>query len=249
VSAMLSANMLTVAVYAVLRFKALADRTVGASFSGKLMVGLGLLSVAVAAVFLLVQRDYKRLFAYSSVEHIGIALIGFGVGGAGTFAAVWHLLNHAVAKSTAFYASGLVLLRHEHKLLERVPGLLRQMPLAGGAILAAGVALSGMPPFGLFVSEVLIASGAYVAEPKVAYWLLALLTLAFATLLYQVLRMALGEPLETGTSLGARPRAFMSAAIGFNLIALATIGLQVPADCGALLVSITGIFGGAGEAP
>ncbi|MBI3603939.1 MAG: hydrogenase 4 subunit F, partial [Nitrospirae bacterium] len=212
VSAMLSANMLAVAVYAILRFKAVADRTVGPSFSGKLMVGMGFLSVAIAAVFLLVQRDYKRLFAYSSIEHIGVVLIGFGIGGAGVFAALWHLLNHALAKSIAFYASGLVLLRHEHKMLERVPGLLRQMPLAGGAILVAGVALSGMPPFGLFVSEVLIAIGAYAAAPAVAYGLLSLLTLAFATLLYQVLRMALGKPLETGTTLGGRSQAFMSAA-------------------------------------
>ncbi len=244
VSAMLSANMLAVAVYAILRFKAVTDRTAGPSFSGKFMVGLGLLSVTIAAVFLLVQRDHKRLFAYSSIEHIGIALIGFGIGGAGVFAALWHLLNHALAKSTAFYASGLVLLRHEHKMLDRVPGLLRQMPLTGGAILVAGVALSGMPPFGLFASEVLIATGAYVAKPEVAYGLLSLLTLAFATLLYQVLRMALGEPLEAGTALGSRNQRFMSAAIWLNLAALGTIGLQVPAQCGVLLGAIAQIFGG-----
>ena len=249
VSAMLSANMLAVAVYAILRFKAVVDRTVGSSFSGTLMVGLGLLSVAVAAVFLLVQRDYKRLFAYSSIEHIGITLIGFGLGGAGVFAALWHLLNHALAKSAAFYASGLVLLRHEHKMLDRVPGLLRQMPLAGGAILVAGVALSGMPPFGLFVSEVLIAIGAYAATPGVAYGFLSLLTLAFATLLYQVLRMTLGEPLEAGTALGSRNQTFMSAAIWLNLAALGTIGLQVPARCGTLLGSIAQLFGGTVEAP
>jgi hydrogenase-4 component F len=242
VSAMLSANMLAVAVYAILRFKAVTDRTAGAAFSGKLMVGLGLLSVTIAAVFLLAQRDYKRLFAYSSIEHIGIVLIGFGIGGAGVFAALWHLLNHALAKSTAFYGSGLVLLRHHHRMLERVPGLLRQMPLAGGAILIAGVALSGMPPFGLFASEVLIAVGAYAAKPEVAYGLLSLLTLAFATLLYQVLRMAMGDPLEAGTALGRRNQTFMSAAIWLNLAALGTIGLQVPAGCAKLLGAIGRIF-------
>src|SRR5437016_7748437 len=147
VSAMLSANMLTLAVYAILRFKAVADRTVGPAFTGKLVVGLCLLSVAVAAIFFLVQRDYKRLFAYSSIEHIGIALLGFGVGGIGVFGGAWHLLNHALAKSAAFYGAGLVLLRHEHKLVERVSGLLRSMPLAGAAILLSGVALAGMPPF------------------------------------------------------------------------------------------------------
>ncbi len=179
VSAMLSANMLTVAVYAILRFKAVADRAVGTVFTGNLMIGLGLLSVAIAAV----------LFAYSSIEHIGIALIGFGIGGVGVFAGAWHLLNHALAKSTAFYGAGWVLLRYEHKMLDRVTGLLRQMPLAGSAVVLAGVALAGMPPFGLFASELLIIIGAYAARPVVTYLFLSLLGLAFATLLYHVFRM------------------------------------------------------------
>lgn len=249
VSAMLSANMLTLAVYAILRFKAVADRTVGSAFTGKLMVGLGLFSLAVAAVFLLVQRDYKRLFAYSSIEHIGIALIGFGIGGAGVFAGAWHLLNHAVAKSMAFYAAGLVLLRHEHKVLERVTGLIRQMPLAGAAMLIAGVALAGLPPFGLFISEVLIAGGAYAAYPGVAYAFLALLTLAFATLLYQVLRMVLGVPLETGTALSQRCRAFTAVAIGVNLAVLGAIGLRAPEEFGPWLDAIVQIFGSTGDVP
>jgi hydrogenase-4 component F len=249
VSAMLSANMLTVAVYAMLRFKAVVDRTVGSTFSGTLMVGLGLLSVGVAATFFLVQRDYKRLFAYSSVEHMGIALIGFGIGGAGIFAGVWHLLNHALAKSMAFYGTGLVLLRHRHRLLDRVPGLLRQMPLAGVAILVAGIALAGLPPFGLFVSELLMVVGAYEARPSVAYLFLAVLAAAFATLLYQVLRMALGHPLEEGKELGARCRAFASVAVDLNLIALSTIGLQVPDSRGVLMESIVTMFSDGVEVP
>lgn len=249
VSAMLSANMLSVAVYAILRFKSIADRAVGAGFSGRLLIGLGLLSVAVSAAFLLVQRDYKRLFAYSSIEHIGIVLIGFGVGGAGVFAGAWHLLNHALAKSTAFYGSGLVLLRHEHKLLERVPGLLRQMPVAGAAILAAGIALAGLPPFGLFVSEVMIAAGAYAVGPMGASAFLAILAVAFATLLYQVLRMVLGVPVEVGKELGRQCRTFSTLAVGINLAALGAIGLQVPEGIGALVGAIITIFSAAMEAP
>src|SRR5262245_30841510 len=131
VSAMLSANMLTLAVYAILRFKAVTDRSVGSEFAGKLIIGLALLSLAVSATFFLVQRDYKRLFAYSSIEHIGIALLGFGIGGLGIFAGAWHLMNHALAKSIAFYGAGLVFLQHNHRLLERVTGLLGRMPVAG----------------------------------------------------------------------------------------------------------------------
>ncbi|MDE3051195.1 MAG: hydrogenase 4 subunit F, partial [Nitrospirota bacterium] len=228
VSAMLSANMLTVAVYAILRFKAVTDRSVGPEFAGKLIVGLALLSLAVSAIFILVQRDYKRLFAYSSIEHIGIALLGFGIGGLGVFAGAWHLMNHALAKSTAFYGAGLVFLRHDHKSLDRVTGLLEQMPVAGTAILVAGVALAGLPPFGLFISEVLIVAGSYTIRPEVAYVFLALLALAFATLLYQVLRMVLGEPGEAGTALGRQCRIFTSTAVGINIVALGTIGLRVP---------------------
>jgi len=243
VSAMLSANMLTLAVYAILRFKAVTDRTVGPEFSGKLIIGLALLSLAVSATFILVQRDYKRLFAYSSIEHIGIALLGFGIGGLGVFAGAWHLMNHALAKSTAFYGAGLIFLRHNHKLLDRVTGLLRQMPVTGTAILVAGVALAGMPPFGLFTSEVLIAVEAYRARPELTYVFLALLALAFATLLYQVLRMALGASGETGTALGRQCRIFTSAAVGINIVVLGTIGLHVPPGLKALLASIVKIFG------
>src|SRR6185436_17418593 len=141
-------------------------------------------------------------------------------------------------KSTAFYASGMVLLRHQHRVLDRVPGLLRQMPLAGGAILVAGLALAGLPPSGLFVSELLIAAGTYVTHPGVAYAFLALLALAFATLLYQVLRMALGEPVAPGRLLGARSQAFISTAVWLNLGALGAIGLQIPPGLGTLLDSI-----------
>ncbi len=249
VSAMLSANMLTVAVYAILRFKAVADRTLGSTFTSRLMIGLGLLSIAVAATSLLVQRDYKRLFAYSSIEHIGISLVGFGIGGTGVLAGFWHLLNHALTKSTAFYGAGLVLLRHEHRMLDRVPGLLYQMPLAAWAILVAGFALGGMPPSGLFVSELLITTAAFTATPAVAYGLLGLLTLAFATLLYQVLRMALGAPLADGRPLGRRCRIFTGAAIGVNLAALGVIGLQMPPSFAALLEMVARLFSQTTEVP
>jgi hydrogenase-4 component F len=247
-SAMLSANMLTVGVYAILRFKVLTDRTVGPEFSGKLIIGMALLSLALSAIFILVQRDYKRLFAYSSIEHIGIALLGFGIGGLGVFAGAWHLMNHALAKSTAFYGAGLVFLRYNHKSLDRVTGLLDQMPVAGIAFLVAGVALAGMPPFGLFTSEVLIAAGSYTVRPELAYVFLALLALAFATLLYQVLRMVLGAPGEAGTALGGQCRIFTSAAVGINILALGILGLHVPPGLETLLASIVKIFGGEMEA-
>jgi hydrogenase-4 component F len=249
VSAMLSANMLTLAVYAILRFKIVTDRTVGPESAGILVAGLGLLSLTVAATFLLVQRDFKRLFAYSSIEHIGIALLGFGVGGTGTFAGAWHLLNHALAKSTAFYGAGLVFLGHEHRMLDRVTGLLVHAPLAGTAILVAGLALAGMPPFGLFASELLIAVSTYAVRPEVAGIFLLLLTLAFATLLYQVLRMMLGAPAEPGRPLGRQCRLFAGTAIGVNVAVLGAIGLNVPPGMTVMLDAIVKLFSRAVEMP
>jgi hydrogenase-4 component F len=210
---------------------------------------LALLSLTVSAIFFLVQRDYKRLFAYSSIEHIGIALLGFGIGGLGILAGAWHLMNHALAKSTAFYGAGLVFLRYNHKLLDRVTGLLGQMPVAGTAILVAGIALAGMPPFGLFTSEILIAVGAFTARPEVAYGFLALLALAFATLLYQVLRMALGAPGQADAALGRQCRLFAGAAVGINIALLGTIGLRVPPGLETLLAAIVKIFSVGTEAP
>ncbi len=250
VSAMLSGLMLNLALYAVLRFKSIVDRTVGADFTGPILLVLGLLSVTIAAIFLLVQRDYKRVFAYSSIEHVGIALVGFGIGGPlGIFAGLFHMLNHALAKSTAFYAAGMVLLRRGHKTIERVTGLVRQMPLVGGSMLLAAFALAGMPPFGLFVSEVLIATEAYGQRPWVAYVFLCLLAIAFATLLYQVCRMALGEPMEEAVPVTDRTRRFTTSALVINLAAMGYAGTHMPGFLRDLFIPMTRLFGVMAEIP
>lgn len=250
VSAMLSGLMLNLALYAILRLKTVVDRAVGADFTEPILLGLGLLSVAIAAIFLMVQRDYKRLFAYSSIEHVGIALVGFGIGGAvGVFGGLFHMLNHALAKSTAFYAAGMVMLRRGHKTIERVTGVMRQMPLVGGGMLLATLALAGMPPFGLFVSEVLIATGAYGREQWVAYAFLGLLAVAFATLLSQVFRMALGEPLEEGVPVTDRTRRFTASALVINLAAMVSSGTHMPGFLRDLFLPMTQLFGVAVEIP
>jgi hydrogenase-4 component F len=244
ISAMLSALMLNIALYAVLRLKNIVDLAVGTAFTAPIVIGLGLLSIAIAAVFMLTQRDYKRLFAYSSIEHVGIALVGFGVGGpAGVFGGFFHMLNHALAKSTAFYTAGLVLLRNGHKVTERITGLLRQEPAAGGGMLVATAALAGMPPFGLFISEVLIVTAAYQQSPWLAAVLLGLLALAFATLLAQVLPMILGEPREAGQRVSAPTWGFTTPALIVNLAALGSLGVYMPGFLHALFVPMVALFG------
>jgi hydrogenase-4 component F len=250
VSAMLSGLMLNLALYAVLRFKSVVDRAVGVDFTGPILLVLGLLSVTIAAIFLLVQRDYKRLFAYSSIEHVGIALVGFGVGGAiGIFAGLFHMLNHALAKSTAFYAAGMIMLRHGHKTIERVTGLVQQMPLVGGSMVVAAFALAGMPPFGLFISEVLIATGAYAQRPWVAYAFLSLLTVAFGALLYHVSRMAMGTPMEKAVSITPQTRRFTTSALVVNLAAMVYAGTHMPGFLRDLFIPMTRFFGVTAQIP
>ncbi len=244
ISAMLSALMLNIALYAVLRLKNIVDLAAGTAFTAPIVVGLGLLSIAIAAVFMLIQRDYKRLFAYSSIEHVGIALVGFGVGGpAGMFGGFFHMLNHALAKSTAFYAAGLVLLRNGHKVTERITGLLRQEPATGGGMLVATVALAGMPPFGLFISEVLIVAAAYRQRPWIAVVLLGLLMLAFATLLAQVLPMILGEPREDGQRVSRPTWRFATSALIVNIVALGSLGFSMPSFLRELFIPMIALFG------
>ena len=250
ISAVLSGLMLNLGLYAVLRLKTIVDPAVGSEFAGSIMVGLGLLSMTIAATFMLIQRDYKRFFAYSSIEHVGIVLVGFGVGGAaGVFGGLFHMINHALAKSTAFYAAGRVLLRYGHKNIEGVTGLLRQMPLVGGAMLLAALALAGMPPFGLFISEFLIAAGAYDARPWVAYLFLGLLAVAFAALVYQVFRMVLGEPKETGRPMTPGGGRLTAAALAAHLVAMGYIGMHMPGFLRALFIPMSHIFHAVAEIP
>jgi hydrogenase-4 component F len=244
ISAMLSGLTLNLALYAVLRLKVIVDLAAGVEFTGPLLWGLGLLSIGIAAILMLIQRDYKRLLAYSSVEHVGVTLVAFGLGGPiGAFAGFLHMLNHALAKSTAFYAVGMVLLRHGHRTMSRITGLLRQAPREGVGLLLAAVALAGLPPFGLFISEVLIAIAAYQATPWLAVLFVGLLALAFAGLLIHVSRMILGAPQEPGRESGIVSRRFTVAALSLNLAAMALIGLYLPGVLRDLLGPIITLFG------
>jgi hydrogenase-4 component F len=250
ISAVLSGLMLNLALYAVLRVKSIVDPAVGPAFTGAVMLGLGLLSMAIAAAFMLIQRDYKRLLAYSSIEHVGITLVGFGVGGpVGVFAGFFHMLNHALAKSTAFYAAGMVLLRHGHKVIDRVTGLLRQTPAVGAGLLAAAVALAGLPPFGLFTSELLIAAASYREAPWVAVLFLALLALAFAALVAHLSGMVLGEPTAEVHTVGGRPHHLMLSAMVINVIAMSAIGLFMPDFLQQLFHPMAALFQATAELP
>ena len=157
VTAMLAGVLETVAVYAVLRSKAIVDQALPPEYAGNLLMLFGFISFVMAALLILIQHNYKRLFAYSSIEHMGLAMVGFGVGGpVGTFGGLFHLLNHALAKSLAFFSAGNVHRRFATCEIDGVQGLAKVQPVTAVAILVAGLALVGMPPFSMFASEFLV---------------------------------------------------------------------------------------------
>jgi hydrogenase-4 component F len=194
ISALLSGVLLNCAMYAILRFYALATPSIGRRYPDALLLGFGLLSLLVASLFILRQRDYKRLLAYSSVEHMGIAAVGVAFGGVvGLSGALLQLINHAVTKSLVFFASGHVLLRYDTKEIGRAPGILRVLPVSGPMLILGGLALAGAPPFGIFASELsILAAGFRSGQAAAALVALGLIALVFVGLWGSLNRMVFG---------------------------------------------------------
>ncbi len=181
VSALLSGALLALCFYVILRFYQITSLAIGSSYPRDVFLGFGIASLLLAALYLLRQRDMKRMFAYSSVEHMGIVAIGMSFGVVLAFVGVLlHVLAHAAAKGTAFFGTGSVVRKFGTKDMAVIRGGVSALPLSGSMLVAAVFALSAMPPFGLFRSEFLIVSGG-LSDPGygVAAVLVVLVTLAF----------------------------------------------------------------------
>jgi hydrogenase-4 component F len=233
-SAMMSGVLLAVAMYAVMRWKAVADLAVGAGFTNALLAGLGLLSLAIAGFSLVGQRNYKRLLAYSSVEHTGLTCLGLALGPLGAFAALLHLLNHSLVKSSMFLLSGRLHARYESTDMAAIRGLLKTMPLTGGLFAAGVMALVGLPPFGLFISEfALLRAGFAAGRPLLMAMVLALVVLVFVSLLRHLNRMLYGTPSRLPDAVEGNRRALIP--IGACLAAALVLGLVLPEPVQRLL--------------
>lgn len=195
VSALLSGALLNCAFLGILRGQQVLAAAGLAAFGQELLILFGLLSMAFAAVFILGQADYKRMLAYSSVEHMGILALGVGLGGAATFGALLHAVNHSLTKAMLFFVAGNILAAMKTKSTADVRGLSRTMPLTAALWLAGFFAITGTPPFGMFVSEFTILRAALdQGHPWVGVAYLALLSLIFIAMALIVLRMAQGKP-------------------------------------------------------
>ena len=244
ISALLSGVLLNCAMYAILRFYALATPSIGRRYPDGLLLGFGLLSLLVATVFILRQRDYKRLLAYSSVEHMGIIAIGVAFGGAlGLSGALFQLINHAVTKSLMFFASGHVLLRYGTKEIRRVSGILQVLPVSGVMLVLGGLALTGAPPFGIFASELTIfGAGFRNGHAPAAAAALGLVALAFVGFLRSLNQLVFGTA-PPGIPVGEASLSGL-VAMGVSLVLVLGLGLVVPAPLATLVGQAAAVLAG-----
>jgi hydrogenase-4 component F len=238
-SALMSGVLLAVAIYAILRWKAVVDTLLGPAFTNQLLILLGLLSLVIAAFSLVIQRNYKRMLAYSSIEHTGLICIGLGFGPVGIFAALLILICHSATKSMLFLLAGNILHRYHSTKLSDVSGLLKSMPWTGGLFAAGLLALIGLPPFGMFVAELALFRVGFAQQNL---WLMivvpVLLAVAFVSLLRHLNKILFG-PIPEGVPVG-EAFGWRNALLFINLGVLTLLGLTMPAPLAALLNQIVG---------
>ncbi len=235
ISALLSAVLLNCAMYALMRYDAIVSRSVGPAFPHVLLLIFGVMSMVVAGLLILVQRNLKRLMAYSSIEHMGIIAIGLGLGGPlGLFGALLHTFNHSVAKSLLFFSAGNI--RHNLGTLriDEIKGISRTMPQTTAALLVGGLAIVGLPPFSPFISEFAILSEAFAqARYLVAILFLVVLSVVFGGFAFHFFRMLCGEPDRKPENSKLIPSEYI--AMGMAGLCVLFFGARIPHVFGLLL--------------
>src|SRR5437764_2517124 len=243
VSAMFSGFLLNTALYCVMRFVPPAQHALGPNFANGLLIVFGTLSILVAAGFTLFQRDAKRLLAYHSVEHLGIITLGFGLGPLGAFAALFHTLNHSVCKALAFFAVGRLGQRYGSHDMHTISGALRADGLWGIALLGSLLALIGVAPFSIFMSEYQLLRAAVGGGAWVALGLfLAASGVVFVAALRHLIDMVFGSPdsrVRRGSD-GAPALAIVASGMGLLLL----LGLWMPLPLSEALVQAATVFAG-----
>jgi hydrogenase-4 component F len=240
ISAVLSGLLLNVALYAVIRCKILTDGALGNHFAGHLMIGFGLLSVLVGAFSLLRQRDIKRMFSYSSIEHMGIMTFAFGMGGPiANFAGLLHMTVHALTKSAVFYAVGHAAQKAGSQIMEDIRGLIKVSPTVGWGLMMGTLAILGMPPFGIFASEFLILTSAMHQLPWATPILLLGLAVAFAAIFSRVQPMVFGD---TNVKRLLHPPALLPVFLHLGIALM--LGMYIPSYLNTWFLQAAQIIGG-----
>ncbi len=244
ISALLSGAALAVALYALARFHLVAVGALGPAFSSTLLVVFGLGSLAVALPFIVAQGDLKRLLAYSSIEHLGLATLALGFGGRlALLGLTLHLLSHGLAKSTIFLAAGRLVAERGSRRIGRLGGSLARSPADGRALVVAALVLAGLPPSGIFVAELAILFGGVSSGWGVAAAAAAVvLALAVAGLLFHVVRVAVGPPGPRGDRAGQSTARALQLAVPLAVVVVA--GLWIPSPLAAALEQVVLVLGG-----
>jgi hydrogenase-4 component F len=236
VGALLAGGLTSCAFLALLRVFRICQAAGEGAYAAGLLVFFGLFSIGLAAVFLVGQRDFKRMLAYSSIEHMGILVLGVGLGGSGVFAALLHMLNNGLTKGVLFLSAANIHRAYDSKSIDEVQGAMRRVPLSGTLFLFGFFAITGSPPFGPFVSEFLLVSRAFAAE---RYWvgagILLLLLLVFVGMGRTVMAMVQGLPSPAAERSGYRDGLLTGAPALFAMALVLLLGLHIPAPLRSLL--------------
>ncbi|MFA5960476.1 MAG: hydrogenase 4 subunit F [Tatlockia sp.] len=226
VLALLSGVLLNLAFYAILRFKQIADGASGPEFSNHLLQGFGLLNIVIAGFFLLRQREIKRFFAYSSIEHIGLISFAFGLGSPlALFAGLLHMMSHSLAKSAVFFSAGYAIQARNSLFMKEIRGLNRDYPGLGWGLLLSAFSLIGLPPSALFTSEFLILFISIKEHIVLTIPCMIGLSITFAATLFQVQNMVFDQQDYPDTLKSAQLSLFP---IYIHLILIICLGVLIP---------------------
>ncbi|OQC68578.1 MAG: Hydrogenase-4 component B [candidate division Hyd24-12 bacterium ADurb.Bin004] len=245
VSAIFSGFLLNAALYCILRCLPIVETaTGGEGWAREILVAAGLISILTAAVFVVVQNNLKRMLAYSSLEHIGIIALGAGIGGAGAFAAMYHLVSHSIAKSMAFLSAGRLIDIYGTNDMRRIRGSLRCSPVWGAGLLTSLLVLVGTAPFAIFFTEFMTLRAAFDAGAyAVGAAFLAGVTIVFIGVLRKAIPMAWGTPDRTAATSGTNVTEVILVAL--PLLCLLMLGLWMPPFLRQALHSAAAVIGGA----
>lgn len=236
VGTILAGGVTSCAFLAILRVYQVCRAGAEAEFVREIMIFMGLLSMAVAAVFMVRQRDFKRMLAYSSVEHMGILILGIGIGGLAIYGALLHLINNGLTKGVLFLSAGNIHRAYGSKVTDNVRGAIQRVPLSGALFLAGFLAITGSPPFGPFVSEFTILNAAIVGGHfLVAGLFLLLLGVVFIGMGATVLAVVQGNPPVPPTSNGLHENVGTVAPIMLFMALVLLLGLYIPPPVESLL--------------
>jgi hydrogenase-4 component F len=242
-AALLGAGFINCAIYAIMRFDVLTEKCLGHDFPGKLLAGFGVASILVAVPFILVQRNFRRMLAYSSIDHAGIMVAGLGFGGKlGALGAALHMVFHGVTKPLMFFCAGNVQQHYRTPYFRKVHGVMHTLPWTGGLFLVATLAVTGTPPFSLFQSEFNILSGALAADRGwMAFLFVAGVVTIFAGFLVHLSKLSLGEPVQTGPPAAECP--WKLTAMLTVAVAVIGLGFWLPGPLYELVRQTTQILG------